>query len=386
MTVADVIKENKLNIFFALISIVYIILATLFFFKNPYKIVTKYNAISIVVSLFGGFIITMLYFFIKRKQTLYSPNDISAPSTLSYVGKLFVSILMIGFVGSIIFGIIYAFKHATFLSNVILYLLNIAILIGIITLAYTFIKQFITNPKNPFLKLLIDVVTYIPCIVLSFINYMTLQYNITTKPVWILFGAEIIFITLLYLLPKLFDKIIKHDTSQLLSKPTSLTRENIIGNFEILNKKENKSKFTYNYAISSWVYLEAQPPSTNSSYIGNNTILSYGGKPNIYYNGTTNEIVISAKIGYEDKIIFRTKDIPFQKWFNIIINYQGGTMDIFINNKLIKSVKNIVPYMTYDNIVIGKKNGIYGFIKDVSYFNKAITKDEISWIYKTMKF
>ena len=60
-------------------------------------------------------------------------------------------------------------------------------------------------------------------------------------------------------------------------------------------------------------------------------------------------------------------------------------MDIFIDNKLLLSVKNIVPYMSYDNILIGKKNGIYGFISDVNYFNKALTKDEISWIYKSTK-
>ena len=60
-------------------------------------------------------------------------------------------------------------------------------------------------------------------------------------------------------------------------------------------------------------------------------------------------------------------------------------MDIFIDNKLLLSVKNVVPYMTYDNILIGKNNGIYGFISDVNYFNEALTKDEISWIYKSTK-
>jgi hypothetical protein len=384
--IKEKLKENKkLGIFFVLISIVYIILAIILFIKNPYNVITKYGALSIVTSLFGAFIILLIYFFIKRKNELYEHNDTSSPTVLSYITKIFGSLLAFGIVGIIIFGVVYFLKNMPTLSNTILYLLNILIIVVILTIIYSFIKPFLSRPKNPLIRLIIDGLSYVPCMVFNFINYLIIQYRITTKPVWILFSIEIVLIILYIYLPKLFDKIIKHDGLLLLSKPTSLTNETIIGSFDILNKKSEKDKFNYNYAISSWIYLNAVPSSTNNSYSENATILSYGGKPNIYYNGETSELVISAKIGHENKIIYRTNDIPYQKWFNVIINYQGGTMDIFINNKLLLSVKNIVPYMTYDSIVIGKKNGIYGFISDVNYFNKPITKDKMSWIYKTTK-
>lgn len=379
-------KENKkITIFFIVISIVYIILAILLFMKNPYNVITKYGGLSIVTSLFGGFLILMLYFFIKRRNELYQKNDPSSPTVLSYIIKLFTTIFSLAIVGAIIFGLVYFFKNAPTVSNTILYMLNLLIILGIITIIYALMKSFLTNPKNPYLRLFVDVVTYIPCLILNFMNYLIIQYKITTKPVWLLFGIEILLIILYFLLPIMFDKIIKHDGLSLLPNPTSLRDEKIIGSFDILNKKGSKDKFNYNYAISSWVYLEAMPPSTNSSYSSDSTILSYGGKPNIYYNGNTNELVISAMIGNENKTIFKSKEVPYQKWFNIIINYQGGTMDIFIDNKLLLSVKNVVPYMTYDSISIGKKNGIYAFISDVTYFNQALTKDKISWIYKTTK-
>jgi len=282
-----------------------------------------------------------------------------------------------------IFGLVYLFKNTPLLANIILYSLNIFIGIGILTFIYIFMKPFLKNQKNPMIRLIIDVITYITCLVLMFINYLIEQYNITTKPVWILFSIQIFLIILSGILPKFLDKIINHDSIQLLKKPTSLRNETIIGNFEILNKRNDK--YNYNYAISSWIYLEAQPPSTNRSYAEKSIILSYGGKPNIYYDGKTNEFIVSAKIGNEDKIVFKTKDFPYQKWVNVVINYQGGFMDIFIDNKLLLSIKNVVPYMTYDNIVVGKINGTYGFISDVNYFNKTISKDKISWIYKTTK-
>jgi len=385
------VNKNQFTFFFIIVLIFYIILAIIIFIKNPYKIVTSYNTYYIVTFLFGLFFLLMLYLFTKRRNELYSKTDAKAPSILSFMIKIISSFFIFGIIVLFIFGFIYLFKNATSMAKVILYSLNILIIIGFITISYTLIKPFfktqITN-QNIIVKLIIDIITYIPCLVLSFINYFIQQYKLTTRPIWILFIIQIILIASSYVLPKLLDKIINHDAIVLLKQPTSLREENMIGNFEILNKKNyssDKKNYTYNYAISCWIYLEAQPQSTNTSYSDKAIILSYGGKPNIYYNGSTNEFMISAKIGQEDKIVYKTKDLPYQKWINLVINYQAGYMDIFIDNNLILSVKNVVPYMSYDNITIGKNNGIYGFISDVNYYNKTISKDKVAWIYKTTK-
>lgn len=395
-SIFEKLKKNQFTVFFSIIFILYIILAIIIFNKNPYNLITTYNTFFIIMVLFGSFILLMLYLFTKRRSELYyntintDSKNINPPSMFSFIIKIISSFAIFGFIGLFIFYFIYLFKNATSMAKFIIYSINILIIIGFITIGYVYIKPFLKSQMNQniILKLIIDILTYIPCLVLSIIDYFKEQYNLTTRPVWILFIFQIFLIASSYILPKLLDNIINHDAIVLLKDPKSLREENVIGNFEILNKKDYnvaKNNYTYNYAISCWIYLEAQPQSTNISYSDKAIILSYGGKPNIYYNGNTNEFMISAKIGHEEKIIYKTKKLPYQKWINLVINHQAGYMDIFIDNDLIISVKNILPYMSYDNIVIGKKNGIYGFISDVNYFNKPISKDKIAWMYKSTK-
>ena len=54
--------------------------------------------------------------------------------------------------------------------------------------------------------------------------------------------------------------------------------------------------------------------------------------------------------------IFETDELPMQTWNNIIINYDGGTLDVFINNKMVASEPNIIPYLSQDKITLGQKN------------------------------
>ena len=74
-----------------------------------------------------------------------------------------------------------------------------------------------------------------------------------------------------------------------------------------------------------------------------------------------------------------------QKWNNLIINYNGGILDIFLNGELVKSDIGVVPYYTLDNLTIGEDNGINGGICNVVYFNKALTSLNIYFLYNMIK-
>jgi hypothetical protein len=401
-TFIDFISNFKYQILILMSIIAYIVLAIIIFNKNPYKLITKHNTLSITFTLFGALILLILLFFVKGRNELYpglistqtpsqtnnsvqQPTNDNRPTLLSYTLKSISTVLMILFAILFIGGIIVFLKSTPLLSYVLLNIVNISIAVIGFTIFYTQFKHFFNKKRGPLIRLFFDIIIYIPCLITDFINFIKEQYKLTTKPISILLILELLLILMGAVLPKIFSIIIKHNGNDLLKEPVSLTQETRLGNFDILNKQTGTNKFNYNYALSFWIYLDAEPPSTNPSYIENANILSYGGKPAILYNALNNELIVTAKVGNEDKEIYKTKDIEYQKWFNIIINYNGGTMDIFINNNLVSSSINVVPYMKYDDIVCGKQNGIYGFIKNVMYFNNILSKDKIAWIFKSNK-
>jgi hypothetical protein len=69
----------------------------------------------------------------------------------------------------------------------------------------------------------------------------------------------------------------------------------------------------------------------------------------------------------------------------MIINYNGGVLDIFLNGQLVKSVSGIVPYYTLDNLTIGEDSGVSGGICNVVYFKKTLTSTNIYYLYNMVK-
>jgi hypothetical protein len=86
-----------------------------------------------------------------------------------------------------------------------------------------------------------------------------------------------------------------------------------------------------------------------------------------------------------NRIIYINDNMLLQKWNNLIINYNGGTLDIFLNGELVKSSIEVVPYYTFENLTIGENNGIKGGICNVVYFRRALTSQNIYYIYNTVK-
>ena len=145
-----------------------------------------------------------------------------------------------------------------------------------------------------------------------------------------------------------------------------------------LNKK---STFNYNYALSSWIWINPQPASTSEAYNKPTTLLNYGNILKIIFN--KNKIEFFAQTTRDSVLvkesikIYELKNIPYQKWNNFVFNYSGGTLDIFINGKLVSSNINITPVMYYDKMTAGATNGIYGGIRDIVYYDKVLSRGQI---------
>ena len=55
-----------------------------------------------------------------------------------------------------------------------------------------------------------------------------------------------------------------------------------------------------------------------------------------------------------DDFEYTMKNIELQKWNNVVVNYDGGILDIYMNGNLVSSSKNVLPKIEeHANIIIG---------------------------------
>ena len=170
------------------------------------------------------------------------------------------------------------------------------------------------------------------------------------------------------------------------AESTIMTKFNsIIGNTKTKKIGINQYPFKYSYGISFLLYIESQPPSVGGSNDKFVNILDYGGKPSIKYKGNTNELKITFRLkdNTETEILIFNK-MKYQKWNQIIINYDHGTVDIFINDNLVATQPSIAPYMVHDNVVVGENKGLNGGIKEVKYFPEPINLKTIKHLFRMM--
>lgn len=170
----------------------------------------------------------------------------------------------------------------------------------------------------------------------------------------------------------------------LLREPVYLNKRQSLGNFENLQEGVPNNVYNYNYSISFWIFLHSLPP--NYYQKGKLSVLDYGGKPTIYYNPHKNKLMVEMNDGrkYIKKVIYEEKKFPLQKWMNIVINYDGGIFDIFVNGKLRSSHPGIIPYMSTDAVTIGSKN-LRGGIGNIVYMPSSLSKLRIETNYQLLK-
>jgi hypothetical protein len=175
-------------------------------------------------------------------------------------------------------------------------------------------------------------------------------------------------------------------------------------------------RFAYRYALSGWFYINPQPPNTSRAYSVYTNILSYGKKVQIEYNGKLNSLRVMAAVPSKgnspvkgkklvtdmsdntvkiDKIetdadnmsiqVYQTNDVIYQKWNNIVINYNGGELDVFLNGVLVSSITGAVPYMSFDTIIAGANNGIMGGVCNINYYKDTLSEKTIKTTYKSLR-
>ena len=73
-----------------------------------------------------------------------------------------------------------------------------------------------------------------------------------------------------------------------------------------------------------------------------------------------------------------------KKWNHIVINYDGKTTDVFINNILVSTNPGVIPYNDNTQLTSGQLDGIHGGICNVTYFNDNISRGKINTLYNSV--
>jgi hypothetical protein len=507
---------NSENIVTSAIYAIFALIFVYMFTYNPYNITPKLSGTNLfTISFVIMFFITMI---------LWYSNAKSAPTTLNETFKTF---LMGAFSLIVSIGVIMLLltSFGTFSKNkpsTGTYILNIMIIIGMLTILYNILDTSGVLKNSPILKLLMNIVLYIPCLLSNILEYFMAEYYQTKYSSLILILIEIILLIIYYFYPYVVSWLYTGDGILLINKPLSLNKEKILGYYEtlsgndditlqkiknpdkvrmgdtvefrqddnstlvpgkIMNIRDTDGKYdvvyddgrmeynvlrknistdadtpltietvikakqnwlvatitniniddTYNiqyndisgnvvgdvvsnidqsmvrlvnyinpninayrYSISFWLFINSTNEMSNK-YI---SLLNYSNNPNIMYNPSTNDFIVSVvenlknglsptdDINTDPKLfntIYSNKNITLQKWNNFVINYDAGTIDIFYNGDLVSSTNQVLPNLVHHELKVGSPGGISAGICNVVYYRHPLDIITINNLYNLSK-
>ncbi|WP_241558809.1 LamG domain-containing protein [Halobacteriovorax sp. HLS] len=148
--------------------------------------------------------------------------------------------------------------------------------------------------------------------------------------------------------------------------------------------------FASDFTISTWVYLESYPTAAQDYLISKGNYSSAGWAVGII--GTT-----SSCAGLDGAIYFSDGDggfhactntaIPLNKWSHILVRYESGTVNIYLNGVLVGQESSItVQFDSSYDVILGKRSPndyhYNGLVDELAIWNRALSNSEVLHLYQ----
>jgi hypothetical protein len=239
---------------------------------------------------------------------------------------------------------------------------------------------------NKILRLVRYILLYLPCSLVEILNAIFEDINVTPKATYFVLIGIIVF-SIIYIQfndgVSFLQNLFITNEKVIFNGPVYLDGVTTVGKYEDylkMNELENKKDPEFDYALSSWIYLNADQAGQE------HVVFNFDNKPKISYKHSTNTMIVEMKTHDETTVSVKIENIPLQKWNHLVVNVKNNITDIFINNEYVISLKDAIPYDDdYGNIEVGDNNGIQGGICNIMYFDTSLSKVKINELYHTYK-
>ena len=165
---------------------------------------------------------------------------------------------------------------------------------------------------------------------------------------------------------------------------------------QMINRKNQIYDYNYHYGLSFWVYFDPELLKVHGDS-QEGAILNYAHNPYMYYHFGEKALIMEIKdckvdfsttetMNCPPKIIYKSKDVLFQRWNHIVVNYDYGTLDLFVNNNLVSTQKNISPYIQKEENTIqfgSFENPLtHAGLCNVRYYERPLNLTQIKNLYR----
>lgn len=402
------------RLLFSSLFILFLVEVALFYIYDPFDVFQSYFGIIVPIILsIGVFLFALVLWYtlnFTNSDVFQSAEKLQPTPITSFFMKMFIILGSVAISTVLIAWIVLNASKMSQTSYVFSLIVNILLTVAILSFVYRILVKSSILQSSPWVRLLVNSILYIPCLIVNAIDATMAFYygekEKTTRTDLTISLAIIVLFIVYFAGPYALEKINRHieGGKQLVSYPVPMNYTSLLGSYIKLNdldENDTNIEYQYGYALSFWFYIDSASPSTNGSYTKYTPLCNYGGKPEIFYKGDDNTLMVTVKLqdldeqrirnsklqtyGDDNVVLAKIPDVKLQKWNHVLVNYDGGTMDVFFNGVLINSAMNIVPYMSMDALTIGSPSGVNGNICNVVYYNYTLDAPRIRNLYQSVK-